>query len=158
MNIVREIDVSSDSDNIDSSDIDFHDSSYVCGWSLSSSSSSPVDSCNLLQTDPREESENRTENADISATQKRAQSLLEVLKCPQSSTLARKRVITTNNPPTGKRSCKSTNQSKAAASIKPQQRINEFKGERLCVSSGKLFCKACREEVNLKKSSVKNHI
>ena len=67
-------------------------------------------------------------------------------------------MITTNNPPTGKRSCKSTNQSKAAASIKPQQRIYEFKGEHLCVSSGKLFCKACREEVNLKKSSVKNHI
>ena len=67
-------------------------------------------------------------------------------------------MITTNNPPTGKRSCKSTNQSKAAASIKPQQRIDEFKGEHLCVFSGKLFCKACREEVNLKKSSVKNHI
>ena len=28
----------------------------------------------------------------------------------------------------------------------------------LCVSSGKLFCNACRKEVNLKKSSVKNHI
>ena len=66
-------------------------------------------------------------------------------------------MITTNNPPTGKRSCKSTNQSKAAASIKPQQRIDEFKGEHLCVSSGKLFCKAGREEVNLKKSNIKNH-
>ena len=89
MNVVREIDVSSDSDNTDSSDIDFHDSSDVRGQSLSSSSC-PVDSCNLLQTDTREEPENRTENADISATQKRAQSLLEVLKCPQSSTLGRK--------------------------------------------------------------------
>ena len=34
MNVVREIDVSSDSDNTDSSDIDFHDSSDVCGQSL----------------------------------------------------------------------------------------------------------------------------
>ena len=90
LNIVREIDVSSDPDNTDSSNIDFHDSSDVCGQSLSSSSSCPVNSCNLLQTDLREEPENRTENADISATQKRVQSLLEVLKCPQSSILARK--------------------------------------------------------------------
>jgi len=28
----------------------------------------------------------------------------------------------------------------------------------LCVSGGKLFCNACREEVNVKKSSVRNHI
>ena len=75
MNVVREIDVSSDSDNIDSNDIDFYDSSDVYGQSLSSSSSCPVDSCNLLQTDPREEPENQTENADIGATQKRVQSL-----------------------------------------------------------------------------------
>ena len=58
MNVVREIDVSSDLDNTDSSDIDFYDSSDVCGQSLSSSSSWPVESCNLLQTDPREEPEN----------------------------------------------------------------------------------------------------
>ena len=79
-------------------------------------------------------------------------------ECPQPSTLVRKWTIATNNPPTGKCSCKSTNQNKAAASIKPQQRIVEFKVEHLCVSSGKLFCNAYREEVNLKKSSVKNHI
>ena len=30
--------------------------------------------------------------------------------------------------------------------------------ESLVVSNGKLFCNACREELNLKKSSVKNHI
>ena len=104
MNVVGEIDMSSDSDNTDSNDIDFYDSSDVSGQSLSSSSSCAVYSCNLLQTDPREEPENRTENAlnaDISAIQKRAQSLLEVPKYPQSSTLVRKRVITTNNPPTG---------------------------------------------------------
>ena len=36
--------------------------------------------------------------------------------------------------------------------------MDEFKGENLCVSSGKLFFNAYREEVNLKKSSVRNHI
>ncbi|XP_065892612.1 uncharacterized protein [Dysidea avara] len=152
MDVVREIDLSSDSDVSESSDVEIHDSSSdVCGELASSSS------CTLLQTHQREETENASES-DISTTQKRAQSLLDVLKCPQPSTLARKRAITTNNPPAGKRSCKSTNQRKAAASIKPKQRIDEFKGEHLCVSSGKLFCNACREEVNLKKSSVKNHI
>ena len=58
MNVVREIDVSSNSDNTDSRNIDFHDSSDVCSQSLSLSSSCPVDSCNLLQTDLREEPEN----------------------------------------------------------------------------------------------------
>ena len=67
-------------------------------------------------------------------------------------------MIATNNPSTNKRSCKSKNQSIAAASIKLQQWIDEFKSEHLCVSSGRLFCEACREEVNLKKSIVKNHI
>lgn len=154
MDVVREI----ISDSSESSDIELHvlDSNDE----LSSSGS--------CQTDHREDSitsVTSSENAgrnDMSTTQKKAQSLLDVLKCPQPSILARKRKIITNNPPTGKRSCKSTNrvrkQSKAAASIKPQQRVNEFKGEHLCVSSGKLFCNACREEVNLKKSSVKNHI
>ena len=72
--------------------------------------------------------------------------------------MARKRTIAANAPPTDKRRCKSTNQKKAATTIKLQQRVDEFKGENLCVSGGKLFCSACREEVNLKKSSVKNHI
>ena len=34
----------------------------------------------------------------------------------------------------------------------------EFAGENLVVSSGKLFCQACREELNIKKSSVKYHM
>ena len=42
-------------------------------------------------------------------------------------------------------------------SIKPQQRVTDFPGEHLTVSNGKL-CVACREELNLKKSSVKNHL
>ena len=34
----------------------------------------------------------------------------------------------------------------------------ELSGENLAVSSGKLFCQACREELNLKKSCIKNHV
>ena len=156
MDVVRELTLSSDSNkvsnNSESSDIEILDSSDICH---SQSHDQPLSSSfSLIQTDQREESG----GSDISTSQKKGQSLLDVLKCPQPSTLARKQTIVTNNPPTGKRSCKSTNQGKAAASIKPQQRVAEFKGEHLCVSSGKLFCNACREEVNLKKSSVKNHI
>ena len=36
--------------------------------------------------------------------------------------------------------------------------MREFPGEHLTVSMGKLFCNACREEVSLNSSSVKNHI
>ena len=42
--------------------------------------------------------------------------------------------------------------------VKPQQRIAEFSGEQLIVSNSKLFRQACREELNLKMSSVKNHV
>lgn len=153
MDVVKELDLSTDSDQSDNSEpsdvevlkVDSGDAAD-CG-ELSSSSSEGEESGNAAAG-----------GSDRSTTQKRAKSLLDVLKCPQPSTLARKRVITSNHPPTGKRSCKSTNQSKAAVNIKPQQRVVEFKDEYLCVSGGKLFCNACREEVNLKKSSVKNHI
>ena len=68
----------------------------------------------------------------------------------------RKRKVAVNPAPCGKHMCKSMNKSTAAVSIKPQKRVTEFPGEHLTVSNGKLFCVACREELNLKKSSVKN--
>ena len=43
--------------------------------------------------------------------------------------------------------------------IKPEQRVRENPGEPLIVSNGKLFCRGCREELCLiKSSSVKNHL
>ena len=36
--------------------------------------------------------------------------------------------------------------------------MKQFPSEELVVSSKKLFCRACREEVSSKCSSVKNHI
>ena len=38
------------------------------------------------------------------------------------------------------------------------QRVKEFPGQPLCVSNKKLFCNACREELSLKMSGVRNHI
>ena len=84
-------------------------------------------------------------------------SVLDRLRAPKLSDLSRKRNVAVN-PPRGKRSCKSTNVSTAAATVTPQQCVTEFSGEQLTVSNGKLFCKACREELNLKKSNVKNHV
>ena len=43
-------------------------------------------------------------------------------------------------------------------SVTPSQRVKEFNNQKLTVSAGKLFCLACREELSLKKSIIKNHI
>ena len=40
----------------------------------------------------------------------------------------------------------------------PQHRVKEFPNEQLSVSKGRLFCKACREELSLKSSSLMNHL
>ena len=42
--------------------------------------------------------------------------------------------------------------------MKPDQRIKEYCNEHFTVSNGKLFCEACREQLNLKKSSMNNHV
>lgn len=39
-----------------------------------------------------------------------------------------------------------------------KQRINEFPNENLTVSNNKLFCKACREELSLKKNVIANYV
>ena len=85
-----------------------------------------------------------------------AVSLLSVLKAPRSSELSRKRKVVVNPPPKGKRSARRS--SKTTVNIKPYQRVKEFPGEHFTVSNGKLFCEACREVLNTKKSSVSNHI
>ena len=42
--------------------------------------------------------------------------------------------------------------------MSPSTRLKEFPGEYLAVRAGKLFCTACREELALKNSTIKNHI
>ncbi len=95
--------------------------------------------------------------SSITGSTTAAQSALDKLKAPKLSDLSRKRKVAVN-PPRGKRRCKSTNTSAAAASVPPQQRVKEFVGEHLSLSSGKLFCCAYREELNMKKSSVSSHV
>ena len=84
-------------------------------------------------------------------------SLLEKLRSPTSSTLARKRKLTKNKPPTG---CKKGKGAVAAEPqlITPESRLREFPDDYLCVSSGRLFRRTCREVLSVKKSIIIQHI
>ena len=42
--------------------------------------------------------------------------------------------------------------------VTADQQVKEFPDEKLTVSSKKLFCSACREEVALKKSIIEQHL
>ena len=52
----------------------------------------------------------------------------------------------------------SSSSSSEPKGITLQQRVKQFPNENLVVSCKKLFCEACKEEVSLKCSSVRNHI
>ena len=84
-------------------------------------------------------------------------SILDMLKVPKVSVQNRKQKVL-SNPGRGKRRCSSSSTSSEPKRVTPQQRIKEFPGEQLVVSSHKLFCKACREELNLKHSTIQNHV
>ena len=69
--------------------------------------------------------------------------LLDRLKSPTLSDLARKRKLASNpaNPPKGMKQGKGA-VSHEPQSVTPSQRMREFPGENLSVLSGKLFCTA----------------
>ena len=84
-------------------------------------------------------------------------SYLSVLRCPKPSELARKRKTKFNAPSTKYRRHlpKTANDPK---SVTPFQRVAQSPKEPFTVSAGKLFCRACREEVGLKNSVIDNHV
>ena len=81
-----------------------------------------------------------------------AVSLLNVLKVPSQSDLARNRKVVVNAQFEGKHTT-SERSSKVTVKIKPDQHVREYCNEYLTVSNGKLFCEAFREQLTLKKSS-----
>ena len=87
--------------------------------------------------------------------------LLQVLRAPRPSDLARKRRVASNPvPPVGKRR-KSRGSSSSSSEPKTetvQQRVREYPDEPFDKSSGMLFCKGCREQLSLKCSSLQNHM
>ena len=96
--------------------------------------------------DCSEANEDRNSSSSYSAV-----SLLSILKAPRLSDLCRKRKVTVNPPPKGKRSS-AARTSKTTVNIKPDQRVKEYPGEHFTVSNGKLFCETCREVLNIKKA------
>ena len=85
-------------------------------------------------------------------------SFLERLHAPTVSELSRKRKIDANPPPVGKKCSTQMLRKFDPQSVRPLQWANEFPGEQLVESAGKLFCRACRENVAVKQSVVQNHI
>jgi hypothetical protein len=79
---------------------------------------------------------------------KQIPSLLDKLKSPALSDLARKRKLKCNRPPKGLKRCKGAVASEPVK-ISLSTRIREFPNENLATHLGKLFCNACREVVSL---------
>ena len=94
--------------------------------------------------------ETSTSTSSTSAT-----SLLNVLRAPRPSDLARKRKLRCNP---GKRKTTKTSSNFDPKGVKPQDRVRKYPNDCLSVSNGKLFCSACREELSLKSSSLTNHL
>ncbi len=84
-------------------------------------------------------------------------SLLDRLKSPEPSHLARKRTITGNMPPVGKKRGKGATAGDPK-SVPPAERVKAYPNEPLTVSNKKLFCSGCREQLSLKKSSIELHL
>lgn len=85
-------------------------------------------------------------------------SRLPRLKIPKSSELARDRK-TQCNPAPGKFPRRPRGHGTYdPKSVPPAKRVKEYPGEYLSDSNDKLFCNACREEIGLKSSVVRNHI
>ena len=89
-------------------------------------------------------------------------SLLDRLKCPKMSDLARKWKVHVNPPPKGKRTRRGTRGQGGSTSnpknASPAQRVKEHPNEKMKVSAHRLSCDTCREELSLKSSSIKTHI
>ena len=84
-------------------------------------------------------------------------SLLSVLHVPKLSDLTRKRKVQCN-PEKCKKVSSSSSTSSEPKGVTPQDQVKKFPNEQLSVSAGRLFCKACREELSLKSSSPMNHL
>ena len=97
------------------------------------------------------------ETSTSTSTSSSTVSLLDRLRSPLPSELSRKRKVHTNPPPKGKRRSASRGYCDPK-SVSPLQRVREFPGEELTVSACKLFCRACRGCLGLKRSVILSHM
>ena len=107
---------------------------------------------NSIRSDSLEESAHSDATTSSSVS-----SLLDRLRAPTPSMLARKRKIKLNPPPKGMKRGKGKDNGDPK-SISPAERVKVYPDEGFSVSNGKLFCRACREELATKKSSLDSHI
>ena len=145
---------------LDSNDDESYDSSDVDLFIVSNNKSSQLQSVNAAKKDwynnGTTSTQSSTGTTGCNMCTSSTQSLLDILKSPAQSSLSRKCVVA-RNPPHGKQKSwgSSTNDPK---SVKPAQRVKEYKDEPFTVSNCKLFCMGCREEICVKKSSIENHV
>lgn len=79
------------------------------------------------------------------------------MRSPTPSILARKRQVKRNPPPKGVKRGKGKEKGDPK-NISPNERVKAYPGEQLIVNNKKLFCRACREELPIKKSSIESHL
>ena len=84
-------------------------------------------------------------------------SLLQWLRSPTPSELARKGKVTTNLP-IGVKGGKIGHASTGLMNVPAADRIKSYSCESFTVLNKRLFCEACREEIALKKSVIESHI
>ena len=84
-------------------------------------------------------------------------SLVVRLRSPTPSDLARKRQLRYNPPPKGVKRGKGKEKGDPK-NISAGERVNAYPNEYFSVSNKNLFCRACREELPTKKSSIESHI
>ena len=82
--------------------------------------------------------------------------LLDVLRAPRPSDLARKRKVQCN--PGKRRKVKPSSSKSEPKGVKTQDRLRKYPNDCLSVANGKLFCSKCREQLSLKSSSLTNDL
>ena len=85
--------------------------------------------------------------------------ILNRLKCPTASDLARKRKVQCNLPKHGKRFHPPKSKSNPK-NVTASAKVTEFPGENFTIlkSNGQLFWNASHEEIGLKKPIIENHV
>ena len=120
--------------------------------SLSSSNEQTTETSTIVNSDTSSDSD--TEEGPLETP---VASMLDKLRSPPMSSMSRKRSVHCNQPPIGKKRSSGTRRSDPK-SVPPSKRVSEFTGEQLTVSAGRLFCKACRETLSLKRSCISSHV
>ena len=84
-------------------------------------------------------------------------SLLDCLRSPTPADLSRKRHLRQNPPPKGVKTGKGKEKGDPKR-ISACEQVKSYPNEEFIVRSSKLFCRACKEVLALKKSSIEYHI